>query len=98
MFYLARRIPLVGKQQANTELRRLKDYGASVHQRADSRYYDLLIPLDQRKVERQAQWYDRTHPGLLHLVNVKTFDLDAGVIFEPVTGAEKTPEPVADDD
>ena len=97
MFYLARRFPLVGKQQANAELRRLRDYGASIHRRGDSHYWDLLIALDQRKPERLARWYDRTFPGLLHLVNVQTFDPDAGVIFEHVTGADKTPEPVAHD-
>lgn len=91
MYYLQRKRPLIREQAAKAELRRFAGYGASIHQRGDSRFFDLLIPIDQRplKVQRQARWFEQAFPDEFQLVNVSTFDPDAGVISEPVDEVPK---------
>lgn len=88
MYYLIKRSPIRGKRDAKAELRCFSDYGASIHQRAGSPYYDLLIPLDQNNVDRLVRGYQRTHPNLFQLVNVTNFDITGAVIFS-IVGSKK---------
>lgn len=87
MYYLQRKFPLVRRQAAQAELKKFISVGASIHQRSDSHYFDLLIPIDQQKADRQFCWYERTYPGMFMLVRVDTFDPDAGVVSVPVASA-----------
>ena len=94
MLYLQLKTPVAREARARAELQRFAPYGASIHQRGESDFYDLLIPLDQRKAHRQAAWFERNWEGFFYLVEVQTFA--GGVVSTPVLApkSKKLVEPV----